>query len=297
MAIFCPGCNGSNSDDAQFCTTCGRPIVVQPRDLGGTSTWRERPSYTPTIVVTMLFGVFGLIPAVRHSRMARERGYSASGYWWSFWLPILVPTALVALLVVALVAAVHQVDSGATHQIDDGVKVTSLKQATKNTAAATSYTVDLQQTSKSNGSGGLHAVVDPPDRLAGYQQDSGRRVYFVVVNDTVYQTAPAKITAKASSRSYHVEHVTTGAFAQVNPLPSYLNLVNRAKNVRSSGSTYSFHLPNSTGGLSNLTYTVTGKYVTKIEVTQPGSAVNITISAINSSPQVKAPPTSSIISG
>jgi hypothetical protein len=53
-----------------------------------------RPSYTPTILVTIFFGVFGLIPAFRHSRMARERGYSSAGYWWAFWLPILIPMLL-----------------------------------------------------------------------------------------------------------------------------------------------------------------------------------------------------------
>lgn len=81
-----------------------------------TAGWvvRERPSYTPTIVVSMFLGVFGLLPALRHSRMARERGYSTSGYWWSFWLPLLVPTGLVALLITSLVIASHGINGSAT---------------------------------------------------------------------------------------------------------------------------------------------------------------------------------------
>jgi hypothetical protein len=45
---------------------------------------QERPSYVPTILVTLFFGLFGLIPAILHARMARERGYETSGYWISF---------------------------------------------------------------------------------------------------------------------------------------------------------------------------------------------------------------------
>lgn len=64
---------------------------------------RERPSYTPTILVSIFFGVFGLIPAIRHSRMARERGYTTSGYWWSFGLPMLIPTLIVVAAGLSLV--------------------------------------------------------------------------------------------------------------------------------------------------------------------------------------------------
>jgi hypothetical protein len=45
---------------------------------------RERPSYTPTIVVTLFFGLVGLWPAIRHSNMAKRRGYTVRGYWWAF---------------------------------------------------------------------------------------------------------------------------------------------------------------------------------------------------------------------
>ena len=44
---------------------------------------RDRPSYIPTIiVVTLLLGFFGLIPAIRHSRMASDRGFKTAGYGW-----------------------------------------------------------------------------------------------------------------------------------------------------------------------------------------------------------------------
>jgi|ERR1035438_4858132 hypothetical protein len=48
-------------------------VDEQPLPPGAVWATRERPSYTPTVLVTIFFGIFGLIPAFRHSRMARER--------------------------------------------------------------------------------------------------------------------------------------------------------------------------------------------------------------------------------
>jgi hypothetical protein len=59
---------------------------------------RERPSYLPTIVVTLFLGIFGLIPALRHSRMARDRGLTTAGYWWSFGLCLVLPIGIVFMV-------------------------------------------------------------------------------------------------------------------------------------------------------------------------------------------------------
>jgi hypothetical protein len=75
---------------------------------GAVWTPRERPSYTPTIVVTIFFGIFGLWPAIRHSRMARERGHTSSGYWWWFGSIIVVQVvASILLYVLTLTAMSH----------------------------------------------------------------------------------------------------------------------------------------------------------------------------------------------
>ena len=50
----------------------------------------ERPSYLPTVLISLFFSAFGLIPALRHSKMAKERGYSQRGYWWAFGLLVAV---------------------------------------------------------------------------------------------------------------------------------------------------------------------------------------------------------------
>jgi hypothetical protein len=172
---------------------------------------------------------------------------------------------------------------------------TSLSLAAKSTNAATSYTEELQQT-LSSGTVHLHLVVQVPGRAAGYEQGTGRRSYLVVVDNTVYQSPPAKITASPATPRFKVIHVAN-PLSQVDPLPSYLNLVGRAKAIHRNGSEYTFSLTTSAGGQALLRYTVTGDYVTRIDVLIPGSVTRIDVSHINSSPPIQVPPTSSISSG
>ena len=172
---------------------------------------------------------------------------------------------------------------------------TSLSLAAKSTNAATSYTEELQQTS-SSGSIHLHLVVQVPGRAAGYEQGTGRRSYVVVANNTVYQSPPAKIAASPAKPRFRVIHVAN-PLTQVDPLPSYLNLVGRAKAIHRNGPEYAFSLSTSTGRQALLRYTVTGDYVTRIDVVIPGSVTRIDVSHINSSPPIQLPPTSSISSG
>ena len=174
--------------------------------------------------------------------------------------------------------------------------VTSLKLASKSTLAATSYTEDLKQTSSTNGVGQLHLVLQAPDRAIGFQQATGQRLYFVINKDTVYQTVPTKISSSVTVHHFRVEHATN-PIPQIDPLPSYLNLVNRAKAVNRNGAVYSFSLATSTGGNAQLHYTVTGDYVSKIVVDIPGSITTINVTKINSSPPIQLPARSSISTG
>jgi hypothetical protein len=174
--------------------------------------------------------------------------------------------------------------------------VTSLKLAAKSTGAATSYTEDLKQVSTTNGVGRLHLVLQAPDRAIGFQQATGRRLYFVVINNTVYQTVPTKITNSVTVHHFTVEHATN-PIPQVDPLPSYLNLVNQAKDIHQNGSVYSFSLATNTGGKAHLRYTVTGDFVSKIVVDIAGSITTIDVTKINTSPPIKVPAKSLIVSG
>ncbi len=73
----------------------------------------DRPSYVPTILVTFFFGVWGLWPAFRHSRMATLRGYKADGYWWSFGLSMLASIAITVVILIASLAFTYSLSTAA----------------------------------------------------------------------------------------------------------------------------------------------------------------------------------------
>jgi hypothetical protein len=172
---------------------------------------------------------------------------------------------------------------------------TSLSLAAKATNAATSYTEDLKETAPT-GTAQLHLVLQAPSRAAGYQQARGLRSYFVVVNDTVYETVARSINSSITSHRFGIQHVAN-PLPQVDPLPSYLAVVSRAKAIHRNGDVYSFSLKTNTGATALLRYTVTGDYVSGIDVSIPGAVTHIDVTNINTSPPIQVPPTSSISSG
>lgn len=76
------------------------------------------PSLAATILVSFFFGVFGLIPAARHSRRAAELGYPSGRYWGAFAgalaASILVPVLLFWGLITSfgLASSQQSADSG-----------------------------------------------------------------------------------------------------------------------------------------------------------------------------------------
>ena len=170
---------------------------------------------------------------------------------------------------------------------------TSLSLAAKSTKVASSYTENLKQVSTTNGVGQLHLVFQAPSRAAGFQQATGQRLYFVVVGDTVYQTTPTKISKSITVHHFRVVHAAN-ALSQVDPLSSYLALVSQAKGLHQNGSVFSFSVPTSSGGKAQLRYTISGEFVSKIQVNIPGATTQIDVTRINTSPPVKVPAKSSV---
>lgn len=103
--ITCPTCGTQQATGPRFCGSCGSELPGTPESqtaLGSQPSYpqqpykpinptsydphtnAEQPSYIPTVLITLFLGIFGLIPAVRHSQMAKSRGYSQNGYWWIF---------------------------------------------------------------------------------------------------------------------------------------------------------------------------------------------------------------------
>ncbi len=62
----------------------------------------QLPSRVPTVLVTLFFGLFGLIPAVIATNEARAAGSPTGRYWAAFWLTLLVSLLAWLLLVAPL---------------------------------------------------------------------------------------------------------------------------------------------------------------------------------------------------
>ena len=97
ISPFCPQCGASLPADGV--ANDDVPSIQEFSSAGGSSHGVKAPSLAPTIIVTLLFGLFGLIPATQASRRATAIGAPATRYWKAFW------ASLAALLVCALACA------------------------------------------------------------------------------------------------------------------------------------------------------------------------------------------------
>lgn len=68
----------------------------------------ELPSASPTVILTVLFGVFGGFMALSQTKKARGSGVVTDRYWKAFWISLLISivtsTAVYLLMVVASIA-------------------------------------------------------------------------------------------------------------------------------------------------------------------------------------------------
>lgn len=103
---FPAGPNGTNPQGPGDVGPQGDPggtVKMPPvSDPGGGAGGGHSPSVVPTIVISLLFGVFGAIPAAIAAAHVRQPGRRKSVYWWSFalsWLVQLVVGVLIAVLV------------------------------------------------------------------------------------------------------------------------------------------------------------------------------------------------------
>lgn len=71
-----------------------------PMPYAGYGTVMAPPSLTATVLVTVFFGLFGLIPAAIHSQRANEMGQDGSRYWKAFGITMGIEIAASVLLIV-----------------------------------------------------------------------------------------------------------------------------------------------------------------------------------------------------
>lgn len=77
---------------------------VPPPALGAPGA--QLPSRVPTVLVTLFFGLFGLIPAAIATSDARAAGIATGRYWAAFWLTLLASLLAWLLFVALLFSAV-----------------------------------------------------------------------------------------------------------------------------------------------------------------------------------------------
>jgi len=62
------------------------------------STAPNPPGVAIVVAITVLFGIFGIIPAAMRSDRARREGYSTGRYWTAFAVTLVIMIGLYAIL-------------------------------------------------------------------------------------------------------------------------------------------------------------------------------------------------------
>ncbi len=111
----CPKC-GAVGGMTAFCGTCGSPLAA-PLLSPGAARAPILPSLALTIVITALFGVFGVIPAAVHAGQANAVGQSGARYWkafgWTFAISVTASVLGTVLIYGAFFAALLGISSAA----------------------------------------------------------------------------------------------------------------------------------------------------------------------------------------
>jgi len=160
-----------------------------------------------------------------------------------------------------------------------------LQQAVTNTLSAPNYTEVLSQSS-SQGKQTDYLKYQAPDRLGGYIQSGSKRTYVYVIGSTEYQSQA--VPNGTSIKQVTFQSQSSQGVTALDPAHSYLPNVTQTKHVTRSGNTYSFTLSNQ-GQTGTFTYTVNGQYVSTFNLKVSSASVQMSISAIGTSPPVALP--------
>jgi hypothetical protein len=115
---FCGSC-GAATDGTKVSpsiATSGAPpaMALFAADNNAARRPPGMPNIAATVVVTLLFGLFGMIPATVHTAAARQRGDAHPPYWRAFGLTFVGSIVAYTILIVSLVAAATSVKGPST---------------------------------------------------------------------------------------------------------------------------------------------------------------------------------------
>ena len=112
------------------------------------------PSLAATILVSFFFGVFGLIPAARHSRRAAELGYPSGRYWGAFAGALAASMLFPVLLIWGLITSFGLASSQQSADTGRRPEVTRTAVATEPTSQPTEESIEggpVDQTEEQSG--------------------------------------------------------------------------------------------------------------------------------------------------
>lgn len=149
----CHQCGAAQPGDSAFCGNCGSlfaasrsPLLVNRPIL---------PTLALTIVITALFGVFGVIPAAVHAGQANQMGQSGARYWkafgWTLFTTIMVSIALTVLVYGSMLAALFGLSTAVNAPVNTSTYRT----------AQTYETTYAPATSRETSSSGTNTSVAP----------------------------------------------------------------------------------------------------------------------------------------
>ncbi len=190
---------------------------------------------------------------------------------------------LIAWLLLALLAVVGA--GAAALGVSQAPNNVSLSPAVVNTLAAPSYS-EVVSESTPQGTQADYLVYQAPDDLGGYIQSGNKRTYVYVIGTKEYQSITVTATTPAKHLVFY-EQPSQGA-AALDPAHNYLNYARQGKNVKQSGSTYTFNLTQA-GQVGTFVFTVSGKYISQMTLTVKTASVQLTLSNVGTSPPVALP--------
>jgi hypothetical protein len=190
----------------------------------------------------------------------------------------LIPWVIMGVLTVVAVG-------GAVLGVHQAPVQASLSQAVANTLAAPNYTSLLTVTGTSAQT--QYLVYQSSDRIGGYVDTGGKRVYVAVIGSLEYTST--KVSTSTSSSNLTFTSAPSQAAKTYDPVQGYLPYVKKGTKLTQDGDVYSFTVTNQ-GQAAKFTVTVSGQYVSQVTITAPSAHLTMDISNVGSSPAVALPP-------
>jgi hypothetical protein len=169
------------------------------------------PSRWTIVIVTLLFGFFGIIPTIIYSNQARREGFSAERYWRAFWYSMVASILIWIAIVFAFSSALGNVHpySGLDAPTTFGAaSVPSTSPATPSTpTTGNDSNLTLPTESESDSPVDVVGYMDGPDGIYVRMYQSDNTGYLLHYYPSISDTGYAKVLAQLNE-GVTIHHLT-----------------------------------------------------------------------------------------